>query len=107
MSKKQTASGDPEFNDLGPLPGFAPPGDADVTPTDAGLSGRMPSIPADGGFLEENDLMHLDNVLDFEVTDPALAASAPPLGMGRRPQPRRQRQQRRRRRLRRLDRLWV
>ena len=78
MSKKQTASGDPEFNDLGPLPGFAPPGDADVTPTDAGLSGRMPSIPADGGFLEENDLMHLDNVLDFEVTDPALAASAPP-----------------------------
>ena len=76
--KKQTASGDPEFNDLGPLPGFAPPGDADVTPTDAGLSGRMPSIPADGGFLEENDLMHLDNVLDFEVTDPALAASAPP-----------------------------
>ena len=34
------------FNDLGPLPGFAPPGDADVTPTDAGLSGRMPSIPA-------------------------------------------------------------
>ena len=80
MSQNATGSGEPEFNDLGPLPGFAPPGDADVTPTDppAGLSGRMPSIPADGGFLEENDLMHLDGVLDFEVTDPALAASAPP-----------------------------
>ena len=42
--------------------------------------------------------MHLDNVLDFEATDPALAASAPPPRDGRRPQPRRQRQQRRRRR---------
>ena len=51
--------------------------------------------------------MHLDNVLDFEVTDPALAASAPPPSGWVAAQPRRQRQQRRRRRLGRLDRLWV
>ena len=54
--------------DLAPLPGF----DADAPPASAraGALERIPSIPNDARFFDENDLMQLDGVLDFEVTDP-------------------------------------
>ena len=58
-------------------------------------------LTTDHKFEHDQDIL---NRLLREETDGRRPA---PLGMGRRPQPRRQRQQRRRRRLRRLDRLWV
>lgn len=85
---------DVDDDDLGPLANF-PPSDAAAAYADhillqaaadpaAGRGGgggggaagiaRMPSFPTDARFFDENDLMHLDGMLDFDIDprDPAL-----------------------------------